>query len=358
MKGTKTRNMDGKKTKRRKSLSRKRHGSMEEKPKSAEVMNEKEKQDRLEAASALSSLMFLPPKSSIDGNDDEGMTNNVQETPSSTLPKNLRGHQTLPGIPTTLPVTPQLPKLGRPPKSATREANSAERNKAILAELENQLWKNSSMPIVCISSRAPIAMNSARIARPNLLSSPLPLTLTHSKPASKQVPLTVVSQAQTVNQDVAKALRNAMSRNTPKFESDRMHDDLMEPGDKNASTAMPVNNQDDKAVDSTISSVTLKNKDNSDTNLPLKKRRLVGMMNSTSSNSDTLSSKTNPDSCVSLATLSTLRQIDNVFQMENERLNSQTHKPSSIVTDGLSDNILKSGNCCWTNSKKLFYKLL
>ncbi|KAL4229264.1 Death-associated protein kinase 1 [Mactra antiquata] len=326
--------MDGKKTKRRRSVVNKRHGSMEEKPKSTEVMNEKEKQDRMEAASVLSSLMFLPPKSSKDGDITEGNHDNDQDTPSLLSSTNLGSLPSLPGIPPSLHVTPSLPKLGRPPKSAARNLTAEERNKIILAELENRLRQsfdnNSSISSSQSKYRKVVKANgenSSGLQTPTLPRSNLGLPV--SFPSDTQVPLTVLPQTHTVNKNVLKALRNAMAkssagRNESDVNSNTETEHVIE---KCSSPVMSTASNESEKMECESTSSPLKKKDSSDTNLPLKKRRLVGMMEPSTGHSD---SSGFIESVPSLGALNTSRQIENILQMEGEHFQTGGKLSNSI----------------------------
>ncbi|XP_045207326.2 serine-rich adhesin for platelets-like [Mercenaria mercenaria] len=340
--------MDKKKTKRRKSNAGKRHGRAEpeEKPKTVEVMNEKEKQDRLEAASVLSSLMFFPPKSSEENENSESGGKNDLVTPSTTVTQFTLQPSTS-GIPTTSQPTYLVQRGGRGGTgSATLSENATNlKNSMILAQLQSQLnlaLKNRNVqPVFHPQAHAVLAQNkNVSAVKPGLTAK----YVTNDKPDSQNVPLTVLKQNLTVNKNVAKALRQVVSNNKLKAEIPQTENTQKKvTGNSETASACVTAPRDEheKMECESLPSSQWK-AGSTDTNLPLKKRRLIGMNDGSLTTSDlNLNSST---FSTNLDTLTSTRQIENILQMAKDYPAASTAGDSTMsLVSNLSQPKLQSG---------------
>lgn len=322
--------MDKKKSKtgkRRKSNTGKRHGraEQEEKPETAEVMNEKEKQDRLEAANVLSSLRFFPPKSSEDNENLESGAQSDLVTPSSSVTQ-ISLQPTTSGIPgTSQPTSLVLGGRGSPATAAVSENAANLKNSMILAQLQNQLslaLKSKNVhPVLQSQTHPAFAQNNPLTVRPGFNSK----FATNDKSDSQNLPLTVIKQNLTINKNVAKALRQAVSNNKIKAEFPAAENLQEKTNDK--VPAASNNEQERMDCESLPSSRKAGGTDN---NLPLKKRRLIGMSDESLTTSD-LNLNSNALS-TNLDTLASARQIENILQMAKDYPASSADSALSLVT--------------------------
>ena len=258
------------------------NGRMEEKPTVAEVTRQKEEHDRLEAASVLSSLIFLPPKESEDKNvsgkgsvsarksDNQKSVAYISSNRSgiSESTHHMRAHE-------------KRLSRGRGGTSKTQVANC---NPAIIAHLQSNNPK--LLQSLSGSSKGSKALNQFVLSKlqslkkesddsesgnsgVKSLKSPLYLP-----PNFKQSKTEGSEQKSTVSKTVAQALRQAVESNLGR---------------------LAPNNEDIQSLpDMLLSSVEIANpdkkKENSETSLPLKKRRLLALKHD-AGNNDLLSSE-------------------------------------------------------------------
>lgn len=345
--------MDGKELKRIKGNAGKRHGRSEEKPKTAEVMNDQEQQDRLEAASALSSLMFLPPKSSNDDDDDESDMKSDSVTPSISLTQ-FPKLSTTSGIPTTshpasLVRISQQTSSGRDGISTNLVSENVA-NSLLLAQLQNQLSRalqnNNIQPFFIPQAQmvAPLTqthlMTALNLA--NSVGHVLPANTLSIDNSTSQLPLTLVPQTQTVNKNIAKALRQVVSNNQMMKATEiplQIEENVQGSDGRNIASAPASPRVQHKSVPST------RKPGSTDTNLPLKKRRLIGITDTSLATSDLnpVSSEINSN----LDTLASARQIENILQMAKDYPACTTSASSNMnpsLVSGLSQAKLPSGN--------------
>lgn len=254
--------MDGKRERKRRTIKKlKSNGRSEEKPKVPEVTSEKEQKDRLEAASVLSSLCFLPPKSS-DTESDERVDECSMPKSSSML--------TQFSCESGIPVRASSPHhdQGRLPRG---RGCAVDQLRSIF-EITNKpmpeqllfLANGSANAATLIASLEKIGVKNSRQLIANAQ------VLLQSRDASSKLPSTV-NPSITVNKTVASALRQAVSNN--------LKNPYMPSPTKQFSTCK---NEDQEHIDTDVSDKTdvdsvSKKKDATDTNLPLKKRRLIGI---------------------------------------------------------------------------------
>lgn len=240
--------MDGKRTKRRKVKKTRSNGRSEEKPKVPEVTSEKEEKDRLEAASVLSSLMFLPPKS-----PDQVTEKSVSEqskcatTTSDTVTQFSKDS----GIPV---------QQGR--QSRGRSTDSQTMDHKVKKNLIQTFPKDQSDKIIYL----PVTNGSKNVKLEMIQEKQNKQASTNRKSnESVRLPATF-SPDITVNKMVASALRQAVSSN--------MKSPSQNADEKDKSGEHDQCSEDQKLDAECASS---KKKDATEMNLPLKKRRLIGM---------------------------------------------------------------------------------
>ncbi|KAH3701086.1 hypothetical protein DPMN_076070 [Dreissena polymorpha] len=238
------------------------NGRREEKPNVSEVTSEKEENDRLEVANVLSSLIFLPPKSDQNENSTEN-TEEKRQNPTSVNLTYLPNSQNL-GI----PVSPHHRAQGRQSKRGRGKSNSSasahdKKTSELIAQLNSHLKNavHSSLP-------QDQNRNEKRIVKDHA-----PLNVDNSGKTFKcQSPYSEASVS--VNKSVASALRQAVSNNIKATQPASI-------SKANDNVQIPANSRSDSVsaptkVDSYDLEVS-KKKETSDTNLPLKKRRLIGV---------------------------------------------------------------------------------
>ncbi|WAR04483.1 BCL3-like protein [Mya arenaria] len=281
--------MDGKKARRRKSKAS--NGRSEEKPKMAKVTNEKEEHDRLEAASVLSSLIYLPPKEPSSKDDTPTNVKSPQTVTTETLTyfPNAQSRTGIPESPHHLRTqTKQARGRGTMRVKNTASARANDQNAALLANmvsdrvLENiaQLKKSKNSQQI---ENTPTANEQAAVmaAWQQLQRDQRPIeshvitpergrsNSSLSRPPTAKVPRTINTDV-TVNKTVAMALRQAVASNINKVETDS--------STKNKTPTSTVARTDKVDIEGAS-----KKKDDTETKLPLKKRRLIGVDDENSS---------------------------------------------------------------------------
>lgn len=252
--------MDGKQRRRRKSKRTRSNGRSEEKPKVSEVTSEKEEKDRLEAASVLSSLMFLPPKSAEQEQEDRdsdgsnpatssSVTQFSQESGIPVRPSSSQGRESGGWVTETLTVE-QLKSFIQNPGSKINQ------NQVFLLQNSNGSTRKCNLESVIQE------IQNKQCKTATTSDNSLPATVTN--PVGK-----------TVNKTVASALRQAVSNNQKTSSSS--------PNSDSKTAAYP--------VDDTERHESIK-KEPAELNLPLKKRRLIAMdRDNIEESSSTLGSK-------------------------------------------------------------------
>lgn len=237
------------------------NGRREEKPNVSEVTSEKEEHDRLEVANVLSSLIFLPPKS----DQNENSTENTEENTPNPTSVNLTY---LPNSQNSgIPVSPHHRAQGRQSKRGRGKAFSSasahdKKTSEIIAQLNSHLKK-----AVHLLPQDPKSIEKRTVK------DIAPLDVASAGTTLKYQSLSSEASV-SVNKSVASALRQAVSNNikaTQPTSISKANDNAHNPANsKIYSVSAPTK------VDSYDLDVS-KKKENSDTNLPLKKRRLVGV---------------------------------------------------------------------------------
>lgn len=286
------------------------------------------------------SLMFLPPKSN---NDDEKSENNDRKD-TVTPPKQVTQFSERPsttGNPTTSRESKTRNAGGRDGinNDAATEFSVNMRNSLILAQLQSQLsiaLQNKNVaPFYVKSSKANnlVTLQTAQSSSKDNLQIP-----TFATNHRSQLPLTVMPQTHTVNKQVAEALRIAVSNNrkaaqTPPKKAAEQNGEI--PATVKTSTATDV----EKMEFDTVTSSRLK--ESTDTKLPLKKRRLIGVDDSIPTSELNLSSE------MLQSNLTSAKQIENILQMAKDYPISPTNANINSLITGIPNQSLaklSSGN--------------
>ncbi|XP_052805463.1 ankyrin repeat domain-containing protein 12-like [Mya arenaria] len=332
--------MDGKKARRRKSKAS--NGRSEEKPKMAKVTNEKEEHDRLEAASVLSSLIYLPPKEPSSKDDTPTNVKSPQTVTTETLTyfPNAQSRTGIPESPHHLRTqTKQARGRGTMRVKNTASARANDQNAALLANmvsdrvLENiaQLKKSKNSQQI---ENTPTANEQAAVmaAWQQLQRDQRPIeshvitpergrsNSSLSRPPTAKVPRTINTDV-TVNKTVAMALRQAVASNINKVETDS--------STKNKTPTSTVARTDKVDIEGAS-----KKKDDTETKLPLKKRRLIGVDDE---NSSLLSSEfltRAADSVTTSRNLESMMQLAKQTSQDLPSLVTMAVEPSNLKAEG------------------------
>ena len=296
--------------------------------------SDKEERERLEAANILSSLKFMTPTTPEITKSDpkKEVTANSSAVNVTQFPVTWTTGISTHSTPSVLHHGKQL-SSGR---SGTAKSLLTPAVLAQLAQVQAVMGTQivQSLPRQLLSSI--LTLQARPVAKTQTSQSKVPSVVMSAEPS--RLPVTV-NAVKTVNKTVASALRQAVALNTTKQNPDSvvMKTMIKEKLQKKITDELPNGSDNQESVSSTsdekLESVS-KKKDTVETSLPLKKRRLVSLLDNQASNLE--SSR--------LSDLTSSVHMDNILNLARDYPDPATYQPPNAPITTTVTSATSTGN--------------